>query len=746
MQFDIEKQFRFKYKNEAVRDNVIQGEKYRITIINSRLIRFEYSENDFVDKPTQRILNRDFGKQEFLVTDEKNSLKIETEYLLVNYNKKSFSKEGLSVIQKQALDQDTIWRFGQKDKKNLKGTTRTLDDVDGRLEMEDGINSLNGYGLIDDSKSLILNKDGTVTERAECTDIYFFGYGLNFRQALKDFYKLTGNYPEIPKYMLGNWWSRYWEYSEQSVMEIVNKFEECEIPLSVFIFDMDWHWVNIDQKYGSGWTGFSWNTELFPDPKRIIDWLHEKGIKVALNLHPADGVRAFEDDYVSIAKDMDVDPNTEKQIPFDVNNMKFMKSYFKNFIEKNEELGVDFWWLDWQQGDTSSVKDLDPLWMVNHLHYLHHAQNHEIPVTFSRYAGIGSHRYPIGFSGDTHVTWDSLMFQPEFTVNSANVGYNYWSHDIGGHMLGKWDEELYRRWIQFGVFTPIMRLHSGKTAFIEKEPWENNYQTQLVAEKYMKLRAKLVDFIYSENLKGSVDGTQLIEPLYFNYPYEKRVYDYKNQYMFGNQMLIAPVCSPKLKSINLSKVNLYLPKGTWYDLNGNEYAGESDYIYYVDELNYPVFRQPGSIVPLIDNDIYTLEIIPGNGQYRLKTNMGEYLLELKMEEDILTVQYPLDLLKEKKVSIKSLDRFELKLLDKEICNAIVKKVYRVTKKGNKVTHKQLIKLIKEFDLDIKIKNIIEADKYVLNQSATELQRINSVNCLPILAEQKEALITTLMKK
>lgn len=746
MNFDIERKFGFTYNDKPLVSNIVEGDKYRITILNSRLVRFEYSDFHFVDKPTQKVLNRDFGQQQFSITETSELLTIETEYLVIHYNKQDFTKEGLSVVQKKALDQDTIWRYGQKDEKNLKGTARTLDNINGRVEMEDGINSLNGYGIIDDSESLLLNEDGSVTEREQCKDIYYFGYGLEFKQALKDFYKLTGNYPEIPKYMLGNWWSRFWEYSEQSVMEMVQKFEENDIPLSVFIFDMDWHLVDIDEKYGSGWTGFTWNKELFPEPKRIIDWLHARGIKVALNLHPADGFRAFEEDYEAIASELGIEQNSETPIAFDVTNQEFMDSYFKNFIEKNEELGVDFWWLDWQQGDVSAIKGLDPLWMLNHMHYLHHGINHETPATFSRYAGIGSHRYPIGFSGDTHMTWESLAFQPEFTVTSANVGYNYWSHDIGGHMYGSWDEELYRRWIQFGVYSPIMRLHSGKTAFIEKEPWENSYQTQLVAKKYMQLREQLVDFIHSENLKGSKIGSQLIEPVYFDYPEEKRVYDFKSQYMFGGQLLIAPITTAKIKSINLSKTGIYLPKGTWYDQNGFKYGGQSDYIYYADELDYPVFRKTGSILPLTTSGELVLDIIPGNGKYTFVSDEASCDIELKFSNNKLIVTYSKDLCKYGAIKVKSNPRFILEKEEVTEEDNLIKITFNVEEKSMKVSKQELEKLIKDFDFEIKIKYMIEDDMYILNDEADVLSRINAVNCLPIEHDQREAIIAILMKK
>ena len=123
----------------------------------------------------------------------------------------------------------------------------------------------------------------------------------------------------------------------------------------------------------------------------------------------------------------------------------FLAAYFDLVHRPLEDQGVDFWWIDWQSGPHSRIVGIDPLWMLNHFHFLDNARGGRRPLTFSRYAGPGSHRYPVGFSGDTLVTWASLDFQPYFTATASNVGYGWWSHDIGGHMLGGRDDELATR-------------------------------------------------------------------------------------------------------------------------------------------------------------------------------------------------------------------------------------------------------------------------------------------------------------
>lgn len=182
-----------------------------------------------------------------------------------------------------------------------------------------------------------------------------------------------------------------------------------------------------------------------------------------------------------------------------------------------EEDGVDFWWIDWQQGTTSEVAGLDPLWQLNHYHFLDQANRKHDPLILSRYAGPGSHRYPIGFSGDTVITWASLDFQPYMTITASNIGYSWWSHDIGGHMSGYKDEELSLRWLQFGVFSPINRLHSSSSAFTSKEPWNFEPTIATIMKDYLQLRHALLPYLYTANVHTHEQGEPLMQPMYYRY-------------------------------------------------------------------------------------------------------------------------------------------------------------------------------------------------------------------------------------
>ena len=151
-------------------------------------------------------------------------------------------------------------------------------------------------------------------------------------------------------------------------------------------------------------------------------------------MHPAEGVHAHEEAYAAIAKRMGIDPATELPVDFDPTDPDFLEAYLEELHHPLEDEGVDFWWLDWQQGGVTRIAGPRPAVAAQPLPLpgLGRATGRR-PLTFSRYAGIGSHRYPIGFSGDTVITWESLDFQPYFTATASNAGYGWWSHDIGGH-------------------------------------------------------------------------------------------------------------------------------------------------------------------------------------------------------------------------------------------------------------------------------------------------------------------------
>ena len=511
---------------------VIQGDGFRITVLTDRLLRLEYEpENRFRDGATTAVINREFPLPAFKVSRSENHLTLETAGLRLEYDMKPFSAAGLTAVLKDSLlNHGSAWHFGES-QMNLKGTARTLDRANGAffiprapgeppqpLDMGEGLMSLDGFAILDDSHSMGMDEAGNLTPAdGVATDIYLFAYGHDFKSALRDFYHLSGPTPAVPRYALGNWWSRYYCYTEQTYKALMERFAAEQVPLSVAVIDMNWHITDIDPKYGAGWTGYTWNPDMFPDPKAMLKWLHERHLKVTLNDHPADGIRACEDLYPAMAREMGIDPDSEYPVDFDASSEKMLKAWEKVVLDSFEETGVDFWWIDWQQRGGSSVPGVDPLFVLNHTRYMYANRKGDVGMTFSRYGGPGSHRYPVGFSGDSCITWESLAFQPYFTATAANIGYGWWSHDIGGHMLGIRDEELAVRWLQFGVFSPIMRLHSSMSEFLSKEPWSYSMEPCAVMEDFMRLRHRLVPWLYTRAQLAAETGSAILYPVYYDY-------------------------------------------------------------------------------------------------------------------------------------------------------------------------------------------------------------------------------------
>ena len=608
---------------------VVAGDKWRFSVLTDRMIRMEYSETgEFVDSQTQIVLNRSFPLPEFTVEDKGATLQIATKYLLLTYDKKTFSPAGLQIqmMGNPWLFKTSTWFYGDQEllrRDNLGGSASTLDNAVGgtyyvdkgdeskpwgepgeKVPISPGLLSRAGFSVIDDSKSLIFREDGWVAPAPKGhTDVYFLCYGREYLETLNVFFTLSGPTPLLPRYALGNWWSRYYSYTQEEYLALQDRFRDEGVPIAVGVLDMGWHYVDIDPKYGKGWTGYSWNRELFPDPAAMMAELHSRGMHVSLNVHPADGVRAFEDAYVPMAKALGVDYEHEIPIQFDVTDPAFMDAYFKYLHHPNEEMGVDFWWMDWQQGSNSKLEGYDPLWMLNHYHFVDNAKDGRRPMDFSRYAGLGSHRYPIGFSGSTFITWESLDFQPWFTATASNMGLGWWSHDIGGHRNGYRDDELTTRWVQFGVFSPIMRLHSSNEVFTGKEPWKFCPESETVMRRFLKLRHRLVPYTYTMNHLCHSQNLPLIQPVYYRHSAEMDAYKQKNEYFFGSELLVSPITSKSDADLRMGSAMTWLPEGAWTDVfTGVRYRGGRRITLWRDLSSIPVLAKAGAIIPMQGED------------------------------------------------------------------------------------------------------------------------------------------------
>ncbi len=475
---------------------------------------------------------------------------------------------------------------------NLGGTIRTLDGADGAEDLGQGVLSRDGWFLLDDSKSP-LQTGGWVQSRppGSGTDWYFFGYGHNFHAALKSLTAIGGPVPLTRSYALGAWYSRYWSYTSADFQQIVAEYGQHDFPLDNMVLDMGWH--------KDGWTGWSWNRKLIPDPEALLPWFHSQGLHVTLNLHPADGVGPQEDAYPQFMRDRGADPATKAILPFDAGSKQYMTTLFSDVFAPLEKSGVDFWWLDWQQYEyTRSIPDLTNLFWLNTLLYDHTAAGGQRGISFSRWAGWGDHRHPIHFSGDADTGFPMLAFEVPFTATAGNVGCFFWSHDIGGHMGGR-NEESYTRWVQFGAVSPVLRSHSSFRADMDRRPWTYPKWAEDSMRVSFHLRSVLFPYLYTSAAQSARETVPLDRPLYVDNPYAEAAYHNAQEFLLGDDILAAPIVAAGDGPNRVGTQTVWFPPGVWYNVfSGEDYAGGTDALVAADINEFPLYLRGGVPVPM----------------------------------------------------------------------------------------------------------------------------------------------------
>lgn len=618
---------------------VVESGRARFTLLTDRMVRMEWApDGAFVDRASLVFVNRRLPVPEHDVRSEDGWLEISTGAFTLRYREGSggFGPENLEVrIHTGGVE--TMWRPGTENEGNLGGTIRTLDGVEGPVDLGRGLLSRDGWALVDDSERPLLDASdwpwavarpgvgarrgsaepiGDTAAEGEEGDVatgprdwYLLTHGHDYTDALTDFTRVAGRIPMPPRFAFGVWWSRYWAYTDTEFMELVEEFDVHDVPLDVLVVDMDWHqtfelrWRTGERDAAGqrkGWTGYTWNPTYFPDPEAFLAWAHGRGLKVPLNLHPASGIQPWEEQYPAMARAMGVDPETEEWIPFRIEDRDFAEAYFRHVIHPLQEQGVDFWWLDWQQWSDTRVPGLTPTMWLNHVFFTEMSRSRpdRRPIIYHRYGGLGNHRYQIGFSGDAASTWEILSFEPEFTATASNVLYGYWSHDIGGHLPGTVSPELYTRWVQFGAFSPVLRTHTTKNPDAERRIWaypEPHFQAMRGA---MRLRVALVPYLYTAARTAHETGVSPVRPLYYHWPEEGQAYERTDQYMFGPDLLVNPVTQPADSVTGLATRSTWLPPGAWVEwpsLERLEGGRTVERRYALDEI--PVFARAGAVIP-----------------------------------------------------------------------------------------------------------------------------------------------------
>ena len=603
---------------------VVVAGNARFTVLTPRLIRMEWSEDGvFEDRATLTFVNRRLPVPEFDVSRGGRKTVIRTSAVKLTYNGGGrFCAENLKA-EYTVGGEKRVWHFGDTDSLNLMGTTRTLDGTDGwklgREPMEPGIVSRGGCVAVDDSRNhLFVPADSHWKEWVACRDakdrqdIYLFAYGHDYTAAIHDYTEIAGAVPLPPRYAFGYWWSRYWQYSDNELRDLVSTMRSLDIPLDVLVIDMDWHetWSlrlhnSPKDEYGQriGWTGYTWKEQLFPSPSNFLEWCHREGLKTSLNLHPASGIQPREKCYDAFADAYGWTKRGES-VPFHIDDQHWADAYFSTVLGPMEREGVDFWWLDWQQWRTSRfTENLSNTFWLNHVFNFHMNEASDVrPMIYHRWGGLGSHRYQVGFSGDTVISWDTLDFLPWFTSTASNVCYGYWGHDIGGHAFRKGESvtepELYLRWLQYGVFTPIFKTHCTKDGNIERRIWQFPDYMFLMRDA-IRLRYTLAPYIYNAARHTFDTGISMCRPMYYRYPECDEAYEMKRQYMFGDDLIATSVSSAADRATGLADCRMWFPAGRWFDCaTGDMIDGGITAARRYTVAENPYYARAGAIIPM----------------------------------------------------------------------------------------------------------------------------------------------------
>jgi alpha-glucosidase (family GH31 glycosyl hydrolase) len=444
-----------------------------------------------------------------------------------------------------------------------------------RSKFPPGILSKRGYFLYNDSTVTLLDKTTqqlTPRKDSACIDWYLFIYGRDFKQALRDCKALFGPMPLLPRFTLGLWYSRYPTFNQKGLEELVEDFAKRDLPLDVLVLDLEWH--------KRGWHGFDWDTNHIPDPDGLLRSLRDKAIHTTFNAHPnalpTDDSR-FEQ-FIAESGLIDWEKNVYNSHPsyppqkalffFDVGDPKQAHAFMDVMHKPVQEQGVDFWWID-GQAPVDNRHNIDDGFVTNHV-YFEHINNECLdrrPMIFSRTHGLGGHRYPFHFTGDTLSHWETLESQVEQTLRAGNMGQSYITHDIGGHFTYNTasiiDPELYLRWVQFAVLSPIVRLHSGGGN--ERRPWMYGKGTLSAFRKAIELRMGLLPYLYTLAWQSARDCVPMCRANYIELPDWEQGYDLWSSYFLGDRIYAAPIVTPSTVR------DVLLPPGGWYNGLTGEY-------------------------------------------------------------------------------------------------------------------------------------------------------------------------------
>lgn len=464
---------------------------------------------------------------------------------------------------------------------------------------------------------------------------YYFIYGGTPDGIISDLRELTGHAPMIPLWAYGYFQSKERYTNQQESLDVLKKYRELGIPIDCMI--QDWRYWPQYNGTDSLWNRQTFDAANFPNPKKWVDDIHKLNGKLMIVSWPGFGPKTpqyQEQNSKGHILDFLTWPPESGAKPYDVFSEEARDIYWKYLNDGIfSHIGNDGWWLDSTEPDHIERKEADydvktamgPYRFVKNAYSLMHntgiAEHQKRDCTdkrvviLTRSGHIGQQRLGSNtWSGDVTSTWENLEKQIPAALNFTLMGIPNWNSDIGGFFAGRWNngggsrnpeyQELYTRWTQFGAFCPMMRSHGTE---VPREIWQfgepGDVWFEAIADM-IRLRYRMLPYIYSAAWDVSSNDGTFMRPLIMDYVADVNTHEIGNEYMFGRNILVAPVTRPQVKTWDV-----YLPAGNgWWDFWTNEYTeGGKTVAKVVTPESIPLYVKAGSIIPFGPDVQYSTE-------------------------------------------------------------------------------------------------------------------------------------------
>ena len=445
---------------------------------------------------------------------------------------------------------------------------------------------------------------------------YIMVLGENLEDTVRSTVAVTGKQPLPPRWLLGNFASRFGYKSQNEVMDVIDAFNTQDIPVDAVVLDLYWFGKDIKGHMGN----LSWDAATFPEPEKMISELRAQDVKTVLITEPfiLTTSKQWESAVANnaLAQNDDGAPYT---FDFYFGNTGLVdvfseagQDWFWQYYEKLAAQGVAGWWGDLGEPEVHP-DDIQHMWQSTKVSgaEVHNAYGHQWaktvynnltalqpdtrPFVLMRSGFLGSQRYGmVPWTGDVSRSWGGLKPQVELALQMSVFGMAYTHSDLGGFAGGEtFDLELYTRWLQFGTFSPVFRPHAQDN--IAPEPIFHADPVKSIARKFIQLRYDMLPYNYSLAFENALYGTPLMRPLAMAYG-ESDWFENADSYLWGDALLVSPVTSA-----NQTVWPTKLPEGVWFDFfSDTKYQGSQTVNYPLSQDNFPVWVKAGSFMPMTD--------------------------------------------------------------------------------------------------------------------------------------------------